>query len=157
MSWTPTEDAIILTSVRELGHKWNKIATKLHGRTEHAIRNRYHRLQTALADQHVMQMQAEEADAMGAALGDAMGSPPLSPAGFSPAMLVGRRVRRGADHTCELRDEMRAEREHAPARCGGCVQDVCSCSDEIDFCRYGVCDTGSRRVVSRFFCVYSAA
>ena len=88
MSWTPTEDAIILTSVRELGHKWNKIATKLHGRTEHAIRNRYHRLQTALADQHVMQMQAEEADAMGAALGDAMGSPPLSPAGFSPAMLM---------------------------------------------------------------------
>lgn len=88
MSWTPTEDAIILTSVRELGHKWNKIATKLHGRTEHAIRNRYHRLQTALADQHVMQMQAEEADAMGAALGDAMGSPPLSPTGFSPAMLM---------------------------------------------------------------------
>merc|ERR1719152_670864 len=123
MSWTPTEDAIILTSVRELGHKWNKIATKLHGRTEHAIRNRYHRLQTALADQHVMQMQAEEADAMGAALGDAMGSPPLSPAGFSPAMLMS-----------------------VGARGGGCVQDVCSCSDEIDFCRYMVCATPGRDV-----------
>ena len=33
-----------MRSVNELGNKWAKIAERLHGRTEHAIRNRYARL-----------------------------------------------------------------------------------------------------------------
>ena len=43
----------------ELGHKWNKLARRLDGRTEHAIRNRYHRLQTTAADH---QLQTATAD-----------------------------------------------------------------------------------------------
>lgn len=44
VSWSRGEDSIIVTSVAELGHRWNTIAERLPGRTEHAIRNRYHRL-----------------------------------------------------------------------------------------------------------------
>lgn len=46
VSWTRIEDETILRSVEELGHKWSKIAERLSGRTEHAIRNRYARLQS---------------------------------------------------------------------------------------------------------------
>jgi len=53
VSWTAREDQIILDGVHELGHKWNRLAHRLHGRTEHAIRNRYHRLQSLAADRHV--------------------------------------------------------------------------------------------------------
>ena len=43
-AWTKIEDEIILSSVREFGPKWIDIAMRLPGRTEHAARNRYHRL-----------------------------------------------------------------------------------------------------------------
>ena len=61
LSWTPAEDRIIVHSVNELGHKWFRIAQRLPGRTEHAIRNRYHRLQSAMAD---AQQQAMMSDAV---------------------------------------------------------------------------------------------
>ena len=35
-----------MRSVQELGNKWAKIAERLPGRTEHAIRNRFARLQS---------------------------------------------------------------------------------------------------------------
>jgi len=41
--------------VSEMGHKWNKIAERLPGRTGHAIRNRFHRLQTLLEDRQRQQ------------------------------------------------------------------------------------------------------
>merc|ERR1719183_1047576 len=44
-SWSEEEDRIISTSVLEYGHRWNRIAERLPRRTEHAIRNRWHRLQ----------------------------------------------------------------------------------------------------------------
>ena len=44
-SWTDEEDTIISSSVLEFGHRWNRIAERLPRRTEHAIRNRWHRLQ----------------------------------------------------------------------------------------------------------------
>lgn len=50
VSWSKAEDQTILMSVKELGHKWNRIAERLPGRTDHAIRNRFHRLQTLLED-----------------------------------------------------------------------------------------------------------
>lgn len=50
VSWTRAEDETILQSVQELGHNWNKLAERLPGRTDHAIRNRFHRLQTMLDD-----------------------------------------------------------------------------------------------------------
>jgi len=50
VSWTRVEDETILLSVQELGHKWNKLAERLPGRTDHAIRNRFHRLQTMMED-----------------------------------------------------------------------------------------------------------
>ena len=50
-SWTKAEDATILSSVAEMGHRWGALAERLPGRTEHAIRNRFHRLQTMMADQ----------------------------------------------------------------------------------------------------------
>ena len=48
------EDLLITQSIAELGHKWNQIAERLPGRTEHAIRNRWHRL---------LQMQKNQAPA----------------------------------------------------------------------------------------------
>ena len=50
ISWTRAEDATIVQSVAELGHKWYLIAQRLPGRTDHAIRNRYHRLQSTMID-----------------------------------------------------------------------------------------------------------
>ena len=44
-SWTAEEDAIISQSVGEAGNRWSLIVTRLPNRTEHAIRNRWHRLQ----------------------------------------------------------------------------------------------------------------
>jgi len=46
VSWSRQEDELILTSVEQLGNKWHKIAGHLPGRTEHAIRNRFARLQS---------------------------------------------------------------------------------------------------------------
>ena len=55
VSWTKAEDDTILKGVSEMGHKWNKIAERLPGRTDHAIRNRFHRLQTLLEDRQRQQ------------------------------------------------------------------------------------------------------
>ena len=46
VTWSRFEDETILRSVHDLGHRWNSIANRLPGRTEHAIRNRYARLQS---------------------------------------------------------------------------------------------------------------
>lgn len=51
-AWTPDEDANIAASVAELGHKWYQISERLPGRTDHAIRNRYFRLQARWKDLH---------------------------------------------------------------------------------------------------------
>jgi len=48
VSWTRSEDETIMSGVREFGHKWTKITANLPGRTDHAVRNRFHRLQTLL-------------------------------------------------------------------------------------------------------------
>ena len=50
VSWSKQEDATIIQSVAVVGHKWSKIAEQLPGRTDHAIRNRFHRLQGLLSD-----------------------------------------------------------------------------------------------------------
>jgi len=49
-SWTAEEDAIIMSSIAEWGRRWNRIAERLPRRTEHAIRNRWHRLQMTALD-----------------------------------------------------------------------------------------------------------
>mmetsp|Transcript_32418 Transcript_32418/g.96675 ORF Transcript_32418/g.96675 Transcript_32418/m.96675 type:complete len:434 (+) Transcript_32418:166-1467(+) len=49
--WSTREDAIIAASVAELGHRWFLIAQRLPNRTDHAIRNRWHRLQTMQTEQ----------------------------------------------------------------------------------------------------------
>jgi len=68
LTWTRREDAIILRTVAEIGPKWLDIAAKLPGRTDHAARNRYHRLQRLLPDAGELpagtQPQASGADSM---------------------------------------------------------------------------------------------
>ena len=50
IGWTQAEDAIIISTVREIGHKWYRIAQRIPGRTEHAIRNRWQRLLRMVED-----------------------------------------------------------------------------------------------------------
>ena len=50
VGWTKAEDETITASVAELGHKWYQISERLPGRTDHAIRNRWHRLLTMRQD-----------------------------------------------------------------------------------------------------------
>ena len=51
LAWTKAEDARIVQSVQHFGLKWGKISELLPGRTAHAIRNRFHRLQQLQAEQ----------------------------------------------------------------------------------------------------------
>jgi len=51
LAWTKAEDATIIECVQEFGLKWGRISAQLPGRTAHAIRNRFHRLQTLQAEQ----------------------------------------------------------------------------------------------------------
>eukprot|EP00316_Scyphosphaera_apsteinii_P024314 CAMPEP_0119329482 /NCGR_PEP_ID=MMETSP1333-20130426/75958_1 /TAXON_ID=418940 /ORGANISM="Scyphosphaera apsteinii, Strain RCC1455" /LENGTH=319 /DNA_ID=CAMNT_0007338611 /DNA_START=107 /DNA_END=1066 /DNA_ORIENTATION=- len=46
LPWTLAEDKVVIRSAIEFGHQWNLIAQLLPGRSEHAIRNRYSRLQS---------------------------------------------------------------------------------------------------------------
>ena len=56
LAWSKAEDDLIIALVSQYGLKWGKIGAHLPGRTAHAIRNRFHRLQ---------QLQAEQAAASG--------------------------------------------------------------------------------------------
>jgi hypothetical protein len=57
--YAQAEDAEIVRCVQTYGLKWGRISQNLPGRTAHAIRNRFHRLQ---------QLQAEQAASSGQAL-----------------------------------------------------------------------------------------
>mmetsp|Transcript_4814 Transcript_4814/g.13966 ORF Transcript_4814/g.13966 Transcript_4814/m.13966 type:complete len:152 (+) Transcript_4814:2511-2966(+) len=51
--WTRNEDQMIMDGVRRLGPKWNVIAQSMPGRTSHAVRNRWHRLQRFYAEHQI--------------------------------------------------------------------------------------------------------
>ena len=65
--WSPAEDLEIVSSVQELGLKWQKIAARLPiARTPHAVRNRFYRLQQ-LQQLQQLQKQAQAAQEQGQA------------------------------------------------------------------------------------------
>lgn len=70
-SWTRAEDDVIMRGVAELGHKWYEIARRLPGRTDHAIRNRWSRLQSILG-MHESALSAEAAQRVQQAAGAAV-------------------------------------------------------------------------------------
>uniref|UniRef100_A0A7S0P4F2 Uncharacterized protein n=1 Tax=Calcidiscus leptoporus TaxID=127549 RepID=A0A7S0P4F2_9EUKA len=74
-SWTRVEDDIIIQGVHELGHKWYEIARRLPGRTDHAIRNRWSRLQSIIG-QHDVQRIADTLARQAASLGGVRPAPP---------------------------------------------------------------------------------
>ena len=51
VAWSPAEDMRIIESVQQLGLKWSAIEKRLPGRTAHAIRNRFYRLQQQQEDE----------------------------------------------------------------------------------------------------------
>lgn len=55
--WTRHEDETIRLCVHRVGPRWSLIAAELPGRTEHAVRNRWHRLQCQ--DEHSALMERE--------------------------------------------------------------------------------------------------
>jgi len=85
VGWTRTEDAIITQSVEELGHRWFHIAERLPGRTDHAIRNRWHRLQSM---RHDALQAASTSDAADGAM--PRGPSPLNPeySGAPPSQMI---------------------------------------------------------------------
>jgi hypothetical protein len=75
LGWKVEEDALITRSVEELGHRWLDIAERLPGRTEHAIRNRWHRLLTMRQDR-MQQVQHNHAHATVKVIGAIVGADP---------------------------------------------------------------------------------
>ena len=80
VGWKPEEDEMIKMSVAELGHKWFQIAERLPGRTDHAIRNRWHRLLTMRLDEmHMRKHGGGDASAdVDYSIGNSGGLSPLS-------------------------------------------------------------------------------
>jgi len=69
--WTRTEDQHIIEGVRQLGPKWNMVALQMPGRSSHAVRNRWHRLQRFHPEQNLIGLEAE-AGAMPGVIGFGM-------------------------------------------------------------------------------------
>ena len=88
-SWTEEEDSIISSSVREFGHRWNRIAERLPRRTEHAIRNRWHRIQMREFEELGIQLHQGAAPPSAPRLGTLTTAPELpGPAeGGAPSMM----------------------------------------------------------------------
>ena len=61
VAWSRAEDAKIVECVQSFGLKWSRIAEQLPGRTVHAIRNRFHRLQTLQAEQAALAAASQSA------------------------------------------------------------------------------------------------
>jgi len=80
LGWTHQEDAMIMRLVNEHGHRWSQIARRLAGRTEHAIRNRWHRLQKMQQDGALQPSTILPMDVHQAALAAAHSMPTAMPA-----------------------------------------------------------------------------
>jgi hypothetical protein len=59
--WTSTEDKVICDGVAMHGFKWSLISTSLPGRTDNAVRNRWHRLEQARRWREEVQAQYQQA------------------------------------------------------------------------------------------------
>lgn len=58
--WTPSEDLILLNTVRTTGRKWSQAVRHLsHTRTEHMVKNRYKSLLAAEGKKHPLKKEPE--------------------------------------------------------------------------------------------------
>jgi len=59
-TWSRSEDMMIIQNVKAIGHKWSLIAKQLPSRTEHAVRNRFHRLEAMMQDAQLQRLHATQ-------------------------------------------------------------------------------------------------
>lgn len=97
--WTSSEDKVICEGVEEHGFKWSLISLTLPGRTDNAVRNRWHRLEQARRWREEMQAQYQAASANGA---------PINPIAMPGSAYPGYKCRRCGQpkrgHVCPYED-----------------------------------------------------
>lgn len=98
--WTSTEDKVICEGVEMHGFKWSLISLSLPGRTDNAVRNRWHRLEQARRWREEVQAQYHAVSADG----DAPANPLAMPGSAFPGYKCRRCGQPKRGHVCPYED-----------------------------------------------------